>query len=157
MAAAQETGEKIQDKLLHELTLKKGTLRIFEREGEQYVFDWERKKDGSEPPRPRMVDVMIGKFLCNLDNQTGEIARQLYGACAEFSLVDLEKRREAKNKIENLGAQLLPHLIASGELREFKRPRHAINMVNNYRVDQTIWQISSSPREREQLSNLGGV
>ena len=154
MIAEQETGEKPQDELLYEFKVRNGTLKIFEREEEKYIFEWE--KLGDDRPRPRIVDAMVGKFLCNLDNQTGEVTRRLYETRTELANAEIEERRQFKKEIRELRKKLLPHLIGRGELKgKLRLPEDTTRMVYTYWLDQKVMRLFSTKEEREQLESLG--
>jgi len=158
MVVKEATGEKIQDKLLRELWLERGVLRIFEREEEQYIFDWKRKEDGREPPTPWLVKVMIGKFLCNLDNQTEELARRIFETREELEKAELEERRKIIKRLEDLERHLLPHLFFAGEMEKIKNRGDALVPIGTYWMDKTERipiSIFKTEKERTQFESLG--
>jgi len=160
MVLERETGEKVQGKLLHELMIREGILRISEREGERYVFEWEKKwEKGRKPPRPRIVEAIIGKILCNLPNETGDIARRIYETRQELKDAKLGKRYRIKKRMKIIGKELLPHLTSEEDLEfkiEFKKPDDVTKMVNTYWGSQNIeFSVFRTKEEEILLNSLG--
>lgn len=129
LMASKEAEKIVQDKLLHEFEIGRGNLRIFEREDEIYVFEWQKEAKGHRVHIPGVVKAAVGEFLCGLENETGKIACQIYKNWGELEKeAGLGKRYRIRTRIKRLGKELLPHVIGEGKLK-LKRPRDVINMV----------------------------
>ena len=169
MTSPQETGKSIEnatEKLLYEFNTTGGVFRIYEREGgEKYAFELEKSLRSSHGLK--LVSTMIGKFLCNLDDETGELARQIFEARDEYLKASFEDRGEIDQKMNRLGEQLLPHLVSRGELGGFDFPHDAIHVINSYSSHKitepllsqqegyTIEPLFATPEEEAQFNSLG--
>lgn len=131
--ASKELGKIVQNKLLDEFEIGRGTLKIFEREEKIYVFEWQKEANGHRVHIPEAVKAAVGEFLCGLENETGNIARQMYEAWGELKKeAELGKRYRIRRRIKRLGRDLFPsHVVGEGRLK-LKQPRDVIDMVYAY-------------------------